>query len=143
MQRQEFDKLFSHVTHDLECLHIPSSSLRLHYIHHDATGEPRVKKVAEAIVNYITQYSLSLKRRKGLTELQRNQTFQQARQLFRDTADSGQAGELLVYLFIEAILGAPQILKKMPITTNPNDERKGSDGVHMRWNESDELLGTC
>jgi hypothetical protein len=140
VQRQEFEKLFAHVSHEMDCLHIPAASLRLHYIRHDATGEPRVKKLAETIVDYITQYSFNLKRREGLTELQRNQTFRQARQLFRDTPGSGQAGELLVYLFIEAVLGAPQILKKMPITTNPNDERKGSDGVHMRWNESEELL---
>jgi hypothetical protein len=140
VQREDFEKLFAHVTHELECLHIPAPALRLHYILHDATGEPKVKKVAQAIVNYITQYSFSLKRREGLSELQRNETFRQARQLFRDTPDSGQAGELLVYLFIEAILGAPQILKKMPITTNPKDERKGSDGVHMRWNQGEELL---
>jgi uncharacterized protein DUF1837 len=140
VQRREFEKLFAHVSHELECLHIPAASLRLHYIRHDATGEPRIKKLAETIVDYITQYSFSLKRREGLTELQRNQTFRQARQLFRDTPDSGQAGELLVYLFIEAVLGAPQILKKMPITTNPNDERKGSDGVHMRWNNAEGIL---
>ena len=28
----------------------------------------------------------------------------------------------------------------MLITTNPNDERKGSDGVHVRWSSGEELL---
>ena len=28
----------------------------------------------------------------------------------------------------------------MLITTNPNDERKGSDGVHIRWSANEELL---
>jgi hypothetical protein len=126
--------------HDVECAGIPPASLRLHYIRHDATGEARFSKVAEIIANYITQFTFSLKRRAGLTELERNNTYRQARKLFRDTPTSGQAGELLVYLFIEAVLGAPQILKKMVITTNPGDERKGSDGVHMRWNEANDLL---
>ncbi len=57
----------------------------------------------------------------------------EARKLFRTHATTGQPGELLVYFLIEAVLQAPQVLKKMPITTNPNEERKGSDGVHARW----------
>jgi hypothetical protein len=41
---------------------------------------------------------------------------------------------------MEAVLNAPQALKKMPITTNKKEERKGSDGVHIRWNEGEQAL---
>jgi hypothetical protein len=61
--------------------------------------------------------------------------FMRARDLFRESANSGQVGELLVYFLLETVLHAPQALKKMPMTTNPNEERKGSDGVHLRWDE--------
>ena len=44
------------------------------------------------------------------------------------------------HFLIEAVLQAPQVLKKMQITTNPNDERKGSDGVHIRWTNNEEVL---
>jgi hypothetical protein len=75
-----------------------------------------------------------------LGEQDRNRAFVEAKRLFRKTTTSGQPGELLVYFLIEAVLQAPQVLKKMLITTNPNDERKGSDGVHIRWVDENELL---
>src|SRR5205807_8940680 len=54
--------------------------------------------------------------------------------------NSGQPGELLVYFLIEAVLQAPQVYKTMLITTNTNEERKGSDGVHVRWTNRGEQL---
>jgi hypothetical protein len=140
IRQSDFNSLFKHVAHDITCAHVPPSSLRLHYVTHDATGEPQTKRVAEMIANYITHYCFSAKRRSGLNEAQRNATYREAKRLFRPSADSGQAGELLAYIFIEAVLEAPQVLQKMPITTNPNDERKGSDGIHMRWHDTDAVL---
>jgi len=66
--------------------------------------------------------------------------FMQCRDLFTPTKNSGQVGELLIYFLLETVLHAPQALKKMPMTTNPNDERKGSDGVHLLWNERESVL---
>lgn len=45
-----------------------------------------------------------------------------------------------MYLLIESVLEAPQILQKMPISTNPREERKGSDGLHAKWNVQLNLL---
>jgi len=64
----------------------------------------------------------------------------QARDLFRISNRSGQAGELLVYFLMETVLGAPQAIKKMPMTTNPKEERKGSDGVHLLWDGATGIL---
>jgi Cap4 SAVED domain len=140
VQRQEFDALFSHVAHTVSCGSIPSASINLHFVIADRSGEPAFRRLATTLVAYITQYCFSAKRRRGLSELERNKTFIEARKLFRKNSSSGQAGELLVYMFIEAVLGAPQVLKKMPIATSTNDERKGSDGVHMRWIKEQQLL---
>jgi hypothetical protein len=66
--------------------------------------------------------------------------YMRVRDLFTPTKNSGQVGELLIYFLLETVLHAPQALKKMPMTTNPNEERKGSDGVHILWDESAALL---
>jgi hypothetical protein len=99
-----------------------------------------VGKVVDTLISYITHFCFTSERRDGLGEQARNRAFVEARRLFRKSSTSGQPGELLVYFLIEAVLQAPQILKKMLITTNPNDERKGSDGVHIRWAGEEDLL---
>jgi hypothetical protein len=93
--------------------------------------------VVETLLSYITHFCLKAQRRKGLNEKERNIAYREARKLFRKHLKSGQPGELLVYFMIEAVLKAPQVLKKMPITTSTEDERKGSDGVHARWIKED------
>ena len=97
-------------------------------------------KVVDTLISYITHFCFTSERRAGLGEQARNKAFIEAKSLFRTSSTTGQPGELLVYFLIEAVLQAPQVLKKMPITTNPNDERKGSDGVHIRWSTEGELL---
>ncbi len=92
------------------------------------------------LARYITHFCFTAERRKDLSERDRNEMYMQARDLFRMFDTSGQVGELLVYFLLETVLHAPQVLKKMPMTTNPNDERKGSDGMHLRWEESAGVL---
>ena len=53
---------------------------------------------------------------------------------------TGEAGETLLFFLMEAVLGAPQLVAKMELKTNSNDEVKGSDGIHVRWNEQDKLV---
>lgn len=45
--------------------------------------------------------------------------------------NSGEAGELFLYCFLETHLGAPKILSKMELKTAKNDYIKGSDGIHL------------
>lgn len=49
------------------------------------------------------------------------------------TNRNGEAGELLLYLLTEWILGAPQIIAKMTLKTNPMMPVHGADGVHVRY----------
>ena len=67
-----------------------------------------------------------------------------ARALFikanQTTNRNGEAGELLLYLLTEWILGAPQLIAKMALKTNPNMPVHGADGVHVRYRESDKKL---
>jgi len=92
------------------------------------------------LVSYITLYCFDSLKRKDLDEVDKNSLFIEARELFRKSEKSGQAGEMLIYFLIEAVLKAPQALRKMSITTNPKEERKGSDGLHFAWNDQLEVL---
>jgi hypothetical protein len=58
-----------------------------------------------------------------------------ARRLFissqKASKRSGESGELLLYLLSEWVLGAPQILAKMSLKTNPGMPVHGADGIHI------------
>jgi hypothetical protein len=133
-------KLFSSIDHEISCQDTPAASIRLHFVRHDAGGLINLSKVIETLLSYLTQFCMRAERREGLTEQARNVAFLEARKLFRKSRKSGQLGELLVYFLIESVLRAPQVLKKMPLTTNPEVERHGSDGVHIRWAGEEENL---
>jgi uncharacterized protein DUF1837 len=47
---------------------------------------------------------------------------------------------MLLYFLLEAVLRAPQMVAKMELKTNPRMEIHGSDGIHMRWHETDGKL---
>jgi HamA len=139
-QSKDYNANFSHIEHQLACDKPPHSTIRLHFVRHDASGQPRFRELARILARYITHYCFLAERRKDLSEVDRNEMYMRARDLFRLYATSGQLGELLVYFLLETVLGAPQVLKKMPLTTNPNEERKGSDGVHILWDDADSVL---
>lgn len=121
------------------------AELRLHCLKLNGNGEPMVKALAEALYRYIIDYCLSCRDRPDLLDnRQAAKVIKEARSLFRHPArsednpdTSGEAGESLLFFLIEAILGAPQLVAKMELKTNSNDEVKGSDGIHARWNEDD------
>jgi hypothetical protein len=48
-----------------------------------------------------------------------------------DTGVGGELGEMLLYAFLEQVLGAPKLLSKVELKTSPNMYVYGSDGVHL------------
>jgi hypothetical protein len=51
----------------------------------------------------------------------------------------GRLAKLLFFL-LEAAFGAPQVVCKMELKTNPRDEVKGMDGIHVKWDVHDDHL---
>ena len=137
---QDYRTHLSCAASPLSCAGDIEALMRLHFVLPDGSGEPRFKELARMLVRYITLYCFEPVRRKDLSEVEHNSLFMEARELFRKAQKSGQAGEMLVYFLIEAILEAPQMLRKMPVSTNPKEERKGSDGVHFKWNTELSIL---
>jgi hypothetical protein len=140
VQHRDYDNYFSHIEHEIVCDSPPDSTIRLHFVKPDASGEPRFQELARLLARYITVYCIRAERLKNLSPTEHTEMVMQARDLFRMSEGTGQAGELLVYFLMETVLGAPQAIKKMPMTTNTAEERKGSDGVHLLWDEANGVL---
>lgn len=140
VRQSDYQTHLGHVGDPHTCATDIKASARFHFVLPDASGQPRFRELARMLVNYITMYCFDAMRRRDLPELDRNALFTEARDLFRKGGNSGQVGEILIYFLLEAVLRAPQALHKMPLTTNPKEERKGSDGIHIRWNAADGVL---
>lgn len=124
------------------------ANIRIHHLKFDGNGRPMSKALAELLYQYIIDYCIASKNRPDtLTNRQSAQLTKEARKLFRhpETSDddpdkTGEAGETLLFFLTEAILKAPQIVAKMELKTNRRLESNGSDGIHMRWCEEDQLV---
>lgn len=83
--------------------------------------------------NHFISFSLS---RKEIYDFKKNEKYgelyRKAASKFRDyNVNEGEAGELLLFCFLESHLKAPKILTKLEIKLSSNDYAKGSDGVHL------------
>jgi hypothetical protein len=122
--------------------------MRLHHLKFDANGKPMIEALAEVLYNHIIDYCIASRNRSSFLSAQESAKFtKEARKLFihppatEDDPDrTGEAGEMLLYFLMESVLGAPQVVSKMELKTNHKDEVKGSDGIHMRWNQEDEVV---
>ncbi|MDD4052121.1 MAG: DUF1837 domain-containing protein [candidate division Zixibacteria bacterium] len=102
---------------------------------------PKFQELANALADHLVEYCFSARRRgTPHTSVEWGKLHREARALLTRRATSGEAGEILLYLLCECILGAPQMVAKMNLKTNPQDEIKGSDGIHMKWHEADRIL---
>jgi uncharacterized protein DUF1837 len=137
---EHYAECIGELTRPVACSDGLEASLRYHYVLPDGDGQPKFQHLAEMLVAYIINYCFSAKKLQFLTPFESSKLFMQARDLFRKYEQSGQPGEVLIYFLLEAVLSATQVLQKMPISTNPGEERKGSDGVHAKWNPDRQLL---
>ncbi|GLH79170.1 hypothetical protein SSBR45G_40790 [Bradyrhizobium sp. SSBR45G] len=141
------------LTHTIAC---PSTgvTLRLHFPSF-RQGKPTVAELVDAISTYLVHFALprsEIEKLKSVyhsieaVEFMKRYSIleSRARALFikanQTTNRNGEAGELLLYLLTEWMLGAPQLIAKMALKTNPNMPVHGSDGVHVRYREADKKL---
>lgn len=83
--------------------------------------------------NHFISFSLS---RKDISDFKKNEKYgelyRKAAAKFRDyNVNEGEAGELLLFCFLESHLRAPKIITKLEIKLSSNDYAKGSDGIHL------------
>ena len=131
--------------HDTEC-ELSGLTLRFQYPAFRG-GQPTDTDLTDLIAHYITKFALphSVRNRvhrkfKELSpeevELECSKLRAKAVDTFirahKATKRNGEAGELMLFLLTEWILGAPQILAKMSLKTNPDFPVLGADGLHVK-----------
>jgi hypothetical protein len=117
------------------------ATLRFHHLKFDSNGQPKVADLANCLADHIIQYCFSARRRGNpKTDDEFSRLNREARKLLRKWTTSGESGEILLYLLIEVVLEAPQLVAKYDLKTNPKMESLGSDGIHMKWHASDGVL---
>lgn len=83
--------------------------------------------------NHFISFSLSRKEINDFVKDNRwGELYAKAASKFRDyQVNEGEAGELLLFCFLESHLKAPKILTKLEIKLSSKDYAKGSDGIHL------------
>lgn len=147
VRRSDFDSCLNIIDHKLKVNSL-AAEIRFHHLKFDGNGKPMVAALANKLFEFIIDYCLSMQDRPDkLTTKQAMSLSKEARSLFRHPEISdespdktGEAGETLLFFLMEAIIGAPQLVSKMELKTNSNDEVKGSDGIHIKWNDHDSIV---
>lgn len=119
-----------------------------YFIKLDGNGNPRKKDLLQFIAMKIVDYSIPKKQQQEAKEyfLKTNSTAkvleleQKAKKLFTELDKTGELGEMLLYILTEDLLKLPQLISKMTLKTSGKLHYQGADGIHFKYNESDESL---
>lgn len=144
VSKEDYKTLFNKVEHS-NSINGVDVNLRFKYIQFDPNGDPKIDLLIKKLFSYFTHYCFSAQKRKKNqlpTEQEQNELFREAQKLFRkwkqeEITDknkpiSGEMGEMILWLLMEAVLEAPQMVAKMNLKTNRKMESFGSDGIHMK-----------
>ena len=118
---------------EIEC-DVPDthSKLNLHILRIE-NNEFCYPELVNHLRNHFISFSLSRKEIQDFEKDKRyGELYVKAASKFRDyNVNDGEAGELLLFCFLESHLKAPKILTKLEIKLSSKDYAKGSDGVHL------------
>ncbi|HEY6878231.1 MAG TPA: DUF1837 domain-containing protein [Polyangiales bacterium] len=120
---------------------------RVHLIGRDANDTIRVSALTQLLARQVVDFCIPRSRRNEAQEHLRRtgsieefaRLHEEARELFTSLEHSGEAGELLLYMLLERMLGLPQILCKMSLKTSRKMHVHGTDGVHARFEDDGRL----
>ena len=109
----------------------PKLVIRAYSIKFSGTQQ-RIDSFLNFVTNQIDRFCFSPKQIDEFAQ-RHEHPWREAQRYFGDITPNsdGKLGELLLYLFVEAILRAPLVAHKVTFLTNPNDQVKGSDGIFL------------
>jgi hypothetical protein len=124
-----------------------SVKVHCHCLTVDGNGRVQLRRLAEFMRNAVADYAIP---RSKLAEAKaRDEKYnsteavtalvEQARRSFTDLANTGEGGEMLLFLLAERFLKLPQILCKMDLKTDTRMHYHGSDGVYAGVTEQGTL----
>lgn len=104
----------------------------------DGNGKVQPRRLAEFMRNAVADYAIPRAKLAKARErdLRYNSTeavaglMEEARRSFTDLANTGEGGEMLLFLLAERFLKLPQILCKMDLKTDNRVHYHGADGVY-------------
>ncbi|MEO5916211.1 MAG: DUF1837 domain-containing protein [Luteolibacter sp.] len=104
----------------------------------DGNGKVQPRRLAEFMRNAVADYAIPREKLAKAKERDRqyNSTeavgglMEEARRSFTDLANTGEGGEMLLFLLAERFLKLPQILCKMDLKTDSRVHYHGADGVY-------------
>ena len=154
--RKDYSKLSARIralVHTVIC-ECGGVKLRLHFPAF-RQSQPTIHELIDAIVHYLAPFALPRSQCRAVDEvygkvdaeefkLRYAHLLESAKSLFiranRITNRNGEAGELLLYILTEWVIGAPQLIAKMSLKTNREMPVHGADGVHVRYSKEDGRL---
>lgn len=119
-----------------------------HCVKLDANGNTRVNDLTDFIVERMVDYAIPKKEiDKAKAYLNRTGSTakilalqKKAKELFVDLKKTGEGGEMLLYTLIQQFLRIPQLISKMSLKTSGNLHYQGVDGVHVKYDPTDDTL---
>jgi hypothetical protein len=156
LMQKDYSKLKARISthkHIVKCDN-EQVTLRVHYPSF-RQSRPTVDDLVDAIFHYLVGFAIPRQSIKNVHEkygtippdeydLLVSALKEEAKDLFKlahkKTNRNGEAGELLLYLLTEWQIGAPQILAKMSLKTDPNMAVHGADGVHALYSPETKSL---
>jgi hypothetical protein len=129
------------VLHEIET-HVLVDGTRVtahcHCLKLDGNGRPRVEPLVNAVIDHVIDYAVPRSViREAREELERTGSTRkfarlqnEAKELFTDLEQSGEGGELLLFVLAEVVLRLPQLICKMSLKTNQRMHIHGADGLH-------------
>ena len=91
----------------------------------------REQEFIKIIGNYLIFYALRVNEYSDIDPKNAVRIVRLAKNRFASRNDSGEVGELIIFIMLELYRGATQILNKMSIKTNGEMNFHGLDGVHL------------
>ena len=112
-------------------------SVRLHLLCSDGVGRPNIGELVKALAGAILQYCIPRTKLLQARDNSNNNDFIQigmlhndARSMFTDLENSGEGGELLLYLLCQNVLKYTQAVSKMSLKTSSQVHFHGLDGIY-------------
>lgn len=110
----------------------------------DGNGNPRWKDLVEYVSDKIIDYAIPKKEideaKIGASTAKILALKRKAAQLFTEIKNTGEGGEMLLYILTQDILKLPQLISKMSLKTSGNVHYHGVDGIHVKYDDDSNSL---
>jgi hypothetical protein len=119
-----------------------------YHVHLDGNGRPRVNDFIDFIATKIVEYTIPRtefeKAKQHLvkynSDVELAKLRRKAESLFTDLKNTGEGGEILLYILVQEFLKIPQLFCKMPLKTNARMHYHGVDGIHAEFDKQNDVL---